>query len=45
MIQFFWKTESIEKWHKKLVEFAIGKWSFDNLETTYREKELTEEIK
>lgn len=41
----FWKTESIEKRHKKLVDFAIGKWSFDNVETTYLEKELTEEIK
>ena len=36
----FWKTESIEKRHKKLVDFAIGKWSFDNVETTYLEKNL-----
>jgi len=28
---FFWKTESIEKRHKKIVDFAIKKWSFDNV--------------
>ncbi len=29
----FWKTESIEKRHKKIIDFAIGKWSFDKIET------------
>lgn len=33
----FWKTESIEKRHKVLVNFAIQKWSFDNIETKYLE--------
>ena len=31
----FWKTESIEKRHEKLVEFAIKEWSFDNVDTEY----------
>lgn len=29
----FWKTESIEKRHKKIVDFALKKWSFDKIET------------
>lgn len=41
----FWKTESIEKRHKKIVDFAIQKWSFDKVETTYLEKELIEDEK
>lgn len=34
---FFWKTESIEKRHKKIVDFAIQQWSFDKVETDYLE--------
>lgn len=33
----FWKTESIENRHKKLVEFAIKNWSFDKVDTGYME--------
>ena len=40
-----WKTESIEKRHKKLVDFAVGKWSFDNVDTKYLENELIEQMK
>ena len=35
----FWKIESIEKRHNKIVSFAIQKWSFDNIETEYLEIE------
>jgi uncharacterized protein with ParB-like and HNH nuclease domain len=41
----FWKAESIEKRHKKIVDFAIQKWSFDKIETKYLEMELIEDVK
>src|SRR5690606_3190591 len=39
----FWKTESIEKRHKKIVDFAIQRWSFDKIDTKYIETELIED--
>ncbi len=39
----FWKAESIEKRHKKIVDFAIQRWSFEKIETKYLETELIED--
>ena len=35
----FWKTQSIELRNKKLIAFAIGKWSFDAVDKKYLENE------
>jgi len=40
----FWKIESIEKRHKKIIGFAVKKWSFDNVDTLYLEKQFVEEL-
>lgn len=36
----FWKTKSVEKRHKKIVNFAIARWSFDDIDTKYLDSEL-----
>lgn len=38
-----WKSESIEKRHKKIVDFAIQRWSFDKIDIKYLETELIED--